>query len=150
MTVLERNLALLRRRYPGLDIDAIIAKHTGGTGTSAPAAAEGRHGSASGLIPGLKIEESRTGVPTAQTDGRYLHSRMDPVREAERMVAREAESEPGCAVFLGFGLGYQIEAFRRRYPQTAVIIIEADPALFKAALAARDMSTVFTGDNLTL
>jgi hypothetical protein len=154
MTILEANLALLSSRFPGLDIDALIAQHGGETGACGPAAAEGRHrlrsGLTPGLTPGLKIEESRTGAPTAQLDGRYIHSRMDPVREAERMVDREAESEPGCAVFLGFGLGYHVEAFRRRYPETAVIIIEADPALLKEALAARDMSAVFFDEKVTL
>ncbi len=93
----------------------------------------------------LSIEYNRNGTASAQLDDRWIHSKHNPYREAERFIEssfRDQSSDK--AVFLGFGLGYQIEEFFRRYPQGEAVIIEQRPELFLKALTSRDFRSLFT------
>jgi hypothetical protein len=96
----------------------------------------------------LEILESAAGVPTARLAGTYLHSRYDPVREADAFVDREASGEISTAVFYGFGLGYQVEAFRRRHPGIPGVVIEPDGKLFVDALRCRDLGDTLSAPEL--
>jgi hypothetical protein len=87
----------------------------------------------------LAIEAAACGLPTARLDGAYLHSRYDPREEARRQLARELGPPGGSAVFLGFGLGYLPEAFLALRPGRPLAVVEPEPALFRQALAARDL-----------
>lgn len=93
----------------------------------------------------LLVEEGSAGFPTLRLNSRYLHSRHNPEREAERLVGKICGETSGTGVFLGFGLGYQVEAFRRQFPDAPVIIVEQDPAFFLKALTVRDMAGIFSG-----
>ncbi|MBN2554190.1 MAG: motility associated factor glycosyltransferase family protein [Spirochaetales bacterium] len=87
----------------------------------------------------IMIEQTPSGCPTAKLRGTYLHSRYDPMKEARRIISREAPSGTSGAVVLGFGLGYLPEAFCESHPDKPLLVIEEDSALFLQALAARDM-----------
>src|SRR6056297_1551808 len=92
----------------------------------------------------MTIENTPEGDPTARLCNRYLHSRHNPVREAERLITNICgESSGGVGVFLGFGLGYQIDAFRLQYPESPILIVESRPSLFLKALGTRDFSELF-------
>ena len=43
-------------------------------------------------------------------------------------------------IVLGFGLGYGAEAARSRFPDRPLLVVEPEPAVFRAALCARDVS----------
>lgn len=128
MSVYQNNLARLRKIYPQFQRDIADAYSPD---------------------PQLIIEESRSGVPTASFMGRYLHSRHDPRREAERLITKACGSSGEPAVFLGFGLGYQVEAFVEKFPESQVLIIEKEASLFLKALTVRDCTPFFT-DNISL
>ncbi len=128
MSVYQTNLARLRKIYPQFQRE-IADVYT--------------------PDPELIVIQSRSGVPTASFMGRYLHSRHDPRREAERLIANVCGSSGELAVFLGFGLGYQVEAFVERFPETPVLVIEKEPALFLKALTVRDCTPFFT-DKISL
>ncbi|MDR2471208.1 MAG: hypothetical protein LBD09_03745, partial [Treponema sp.] len=69
----ERNLALLRSRYPGL------AEQTAeNAGTGSPEAAAGNE------VSRWRLERSAAGDPTLSYNGVYVHSSRDPVREGKR------------------------------------------------------------------
>ena len=80
------------------------------------------------IFPGLKetlseypgdsydIQEARNGSPTLKKKGILLHSGHNPEREAEKLISREIDSSTRYCLFLGFGLGYQVEAFHRSFP----------------------------------
>ena len=92
----------------------------------------------------LSIEHSRSGAVSAQMEGRWIHSRHDPYREAQRLLdSAFSDASSHRAVFLGFGLAYQIEEFFQRYPQGEALIIEGQPGLFLKALTARDFRPLF-------
>lgn len=98
----------------------------------------------------FEIVPTPSGHPSARSRGVYLHSRHDPVKEAQRLVSGElARGEPRPAVFYGFGLGYQVEAYLTHTRDLPVFVIEPDPALFRAALGARDLSAVIGSDRVT-
>ena len=62
------------------------------------------------------IETTKEGSPTILINGNYVHSRFNPVREAERFIGQEISSEAGFVIFAGFGLAYHIESFLKKYP----------------------------------
>ncbi len=85
-----------------------------------------------------KVELSRSGEPTAFLNGRALHSRFNPRKEA----LRAAESvSPGAAIVVlgGLGLGYVAEALLEKHRNIRLIIAEADPALPSLAAEARKL-----------
>jgi len=69
----------------------------------------------------LRFVETKTGAITVSLNGRHLHSRFDPVREAERFVADLERERPRLAVVVGPGLGYAFEAIRRLAPGTRTL-----------------------------
>ena len=100
-------------------------------------------------LDGLALAPSKAGPPTAavvMSDGRrlQLHSRYDPVAEAQTLVDRAVTKPDGLAYFvMGFGLGYHVEALVRRIPTTArVWVLEDDAALIRAAMSARDICSL--------
>ncbi|MDR0663300.1 MAG: DUF115 domain-containing protein [Spirochaetaceae bacterium] len=118
--VYEKNMRALRRFFPGLE--RIIS------------GAEDESG--------LVVEMAASGVPTARLNGVYLHSARDPVREAQRLVARGGAGAE-LVVLLGFGLGYAVEAALALSPQPALVVIEKSPGILRAALQCRDLSGFF-------
>jgi spore maturation protein CgeB len=86
---------------------------------------------------------SAAGAPTLSVDGVLLHSAHDPVREAERWAAAERErlASNASPVVLGFGLGYHVEALARLW-DGPIRVVEPDPAIWRTALATRDLSAL--------
>jgi hypothetical protein len=120
MTLLERNLACLYERHPGLRL-RLLPEQTAGE---------------------LMIVPAASGALTALAGGTYVHSRYDPVREAERLLASEVEPASSAALFLGLGLGYLAEAFLALYPGRPLAVVEPDLGLFRQALASRDLTAL--------
>ncbi|MBN2532498.1 MAG: motility associated factor glycosyltransferase family protein [Spirochaetales bacterium] len=75
--------------------------------------------------------------------GLYIHSRHNPVREAAQLIEREMKDDISCALFYGFGLGYHIEVFIKKYPKIPLLIIEPDISFFLKVLESRDFSHLF-------
>ena len=94
----------------------------------------------------VEILATRSGYLTARihsSNGKavYLHSSVDPVKEAERFVAG-FKVEPGSVVIVhGFGLGYLVEALLAQINEKIpMFIIEPDHELFYSAMKSRDLS----------
>ena len=92
MNQLESNLAVLAASYPEL---AGAVKEAGGGA--------------------FTVTTARTGLPTAQHNGRWIHSAYNPVREAETWAAEQVSlCKPGeMLVIMGVGLLYHADALRR-------------------------------------
>ncbi len=74
----------------------------------------------------------------------YLHSRIDPIQEAEQLANQlfsdSVASAFSALIFLGLGLGYHYRAIRRLVPpQTAILIIEKEE---QVATFCRDEMTI--------
>lgn len=122
MTILQANLELLTRVNPEL------ARRVIGT---APAAVE--------VIP------TACGAPSLRlrdAGGRpfTLHSTLDPLREAERLVDSQLRPESNACLVYGFGLGYHVERLAQRLPpEAALLVVEPQIAIFRAVLGVRDL-----------
>ncbi len=125
--ILDENLRLLRQRWPG------IAERV----------------ERAGPLPADAVSPSRAGAPTLRLAGEsgnptWIHSRYDPIREAEDQIARLG-LEPVDSVFIfGFGLGYPLlAAVRRGHSTNLIVAVERDPAVFRAALENVDLGDFF-------
>lgn len=80
------------------------------------------------MILNLKMVETISGEPTLKAmlhDGRnvYLHSRIDPVEEANRWAATVKIQENTAYIVMGFGLGYHIKSLLKRLPERSFIYV---------------------------
>jgi hypothetical protein len=97
---------------------------------------------------------SKSGFPTIEVfkdDKKVtLHSKIDPVKEAQKFIASGCEMDEQLYFLFGFGLGYQIEELLKRNEESRIIVIEPSAALFKATLAARDITSIVKSDRVWL
>jgi len=142
-TLAEKNLSVLRERFPALE-EKFAGCCLGGGGYD------------------TEILPSASGSLTLKVNNIFVHSARDPVREAERLVScalnasdgtrggAGGDGGAGAVVMLGFGLGYAAEAAAKLCPDSLIIIIENNPALFLTALGERDFSALFLTHRVTL
>ncbi len=95
-----------------------------------------------------RTETSRSGEPTAYLNGRALHSRFDPKKEA----LRAAQNAPEAAILVlgGLGLGYVAEALLEERPDLRLVVAEADPMLPARAAAVRNMDKILRQPRVSL
>jgi len=97
-----------------------------------------------------RLETSRSGHPTLSANGLFVHSRYDPLRDAERAVADEARySSSGC-LFAGCGLAWLPELYARKFPQATIVLVEPDIFLFLLCLASRPLANLLNHPSLVL
>jgi len=84
----------------------------------------------------------------------YIHSKYNPLREAESIIDRLEEREiidkSVHVVFYGVGLGYQIETFVLRYPETHFSIYEPTFVGLNCYLAEKSLEQLPLKNLLTL
>ncbi len=79
----------------------------------------------------------------------YLHSRYDPVAEANRLVDAVDTDDKYCFVVSGSGLGYHVAALLSRLRGDAFIVCsEPDEALLATALTCVDLADAIGEDRL--
>lgn len=82
----------------------------------------------------IKLEETRRGDKTlvVEKDDKktYLHSKYNPIREAEAIIEEYKDiKEDTTIIFYGTGLGYHIDLFLERHPNINYYIYETIPEL---------------------
>lgn len=100
-----------------------------------------------------ELEPARDGGFTARipADDRrevYLHSRYQPIAEADRFVANLPPVENPSFFIDGLGLGYHLAAFARRYDGTLLIVAEEDVRLIKTALCLHELRELIDAGRL--
>jgi hypothetical protein len=96
-------------------------------------------------LPATEIIQTAAGVPSVRLSnagGRpfTLHSTVDPLQEAERLVSTQYKSGNNTCLVYGFGLGYHLDALLEKVPANAcVLVVEPQISIFKLALAVRDL-----------
>lgn len=154
-SIWNKNLSHLKERFPQLhqlleaDLSAALeiatVSDSDGGGDSGPE-----------FSCGWKLVRARSGDWTAEP---ALHSRYDPVKEAERLadsLSRQLESASKVPVFMGFGLGYGVQALARRMQSqghrspAGLVLVEPDVACLAAALWSVDFESVFSLERCAL
>lgn len=69
----------------------------------------------------------------------YLHSRYDPLREAQTITDNIDANSYDHVIFYGIGLGYHIQAFLNKYPHLSFSIYEPIPKVFETYLSYFDL-----------
>lgn len=114
-SIWNKNCALFKKRFPSLA--AILSS------SLADFEASGVQKSALPIV----VTEAKNKSPTAalMLDQKEiaLHSKYNPEREAEQLIAAYPPSCKG-AVFFGAGLGYAPVAFAKKHPEAPIILIE--------------------------
>ena len=79
-----------------------------------------------------------------------LHSTYNPTREAAGAVSVPEVSQKSTTVFYGFGLGYHLIEWCKKYPEKKLVVIEPDSKRLLAALQLLDWTAVFQHQSLVL
>jgi hypothetical protein len=96
----------------------------------------------------VKVVESKKGLPTIQVtqEGRqlFIHSKYDPQKEAERLVAQYEDQmdQYQHVFFYGVGMGYHVEAFLSKYPDIMFTIYEPNPEIFQLYLSHKKIEAL--------
>jgi hypothetical protein len=108
-------------------------------------------------LPAYATEPTRSGVPTvalaepnAPAERRiYLHSRFEPLAEAQRLAEQASVTERSAFFIQGFGLGYHVQAlFDLAEKESLIAVIEPDLLLLRTALQCRDYSKLIDSKRL--
>lgn len=129
MTLLERNLARLAR-------------------TSAPLERRLRAAEPSSRV---QPHTGRSGLPSVSMAGERqtaVHSKVDPVREALRLV--QNSNAEGFVLVFGLGLGYHLRELLQRADVTLVLVIDYDLSVVRSFLEAADLTDLFSDPRLAV
>lgn len=133
MGLLDRNMALLRERFPAV-YDRVSAVADDGS-----------------------VEAVQTSggefVPAVVRDGKrlFVHSRFDPRKEAERFIGGIDPAEYDLFIVSGFGFGYHAEELLSRMGGDSILLaIEKSPLMLRKALECRDLSGLLSDARLLL
>ncbi len=108
--------------------------------------------SASGDLVVIETKEGQS-VPVVDKDGKrlYIHSRFDPIKEAERFIGEIEVGEFDLFVVFGFGFGYHIECLMKLMRRDSIVlIIEKSPLMLRLALEQRDLSSILKDSRLII
>lgn len=80
-------------------------------------------------------------VPTPDGAAVYLHSKYDPVADADRLAAAVPLEDKFCFVVSGLGLGYHVAALCRRLRGDAIVVVcEPSIEMIATALCCCDLA----------
>jgi len=79
----------------------------------------------------MKFFRSGKGFLCAEINGKNIHSKYDPHREAERFIGASVSGNPSVIIILGAGLGYLQEEIIKQFPSTPVLAVFYDDALYE-------------------
>lgn len=126
MNYLEHNLALIEPHAPQICRRIREAQEEGFSLTIEPAK--------NGSITAAVCIESR----------RYLHSRYNPAREANNIVAQGTDRDADVVIIGGFALGYLAEAALDHCPRAEIVVVEKSPCIMRRALETRDLTRLLS------
>ena len=96
-------------------------------------------------IHSVKLVNSKVDFPSLQVkvEGKqlFLHSKYNPLQEAERLANQLDSNVEGKEhiIFFGIGLGYHIEQIMKKYPQKKFTMIEPNSEVFVRFLESRPL-----------
>jgi hypothetical protein len=104
----------------------------------------------------ILVESSRAGPPTLSAksaDGRTitLHSKYNPIAEAQKLIESIKTEGPVAFYLLGLGLGYHLQSlFQKASPEALFFIFEPDLAVLGAAMEHNDLSEIIRSNRAIL
>lgn len=127
----EKNIDVLKRNYPDI-YDIICSSEKSGCD--------------------CEVIYTKTSLPTLRlkVPGRqlFLHSCIDPLKEAAAFARSNYDSRYSTYIIYGFGLYYHIKAFMNISSKLNIYVFESNVDVFKAALSVIDLREEFEKCNL--
>ena len=72
----------------------------------------------------VEIESTKSGLITVKYNGRYIHSKYDPIKEANMLIKKNRELLNDHIILLyGIGLGYHIDIIQKQLKREAEIYV---------------------------
>ncbi|MET4560704.1 hypothetical protein ABIA69_001848 [Lysinibacillus parviboronicapiens] len=96
----------------------------------------------------IELLPSKIGVPTLQVEVAnkkvLLHSKYNPVQEAERFIESQCEKieEAEHIILYGGGLGYFVQAFIEKYPEKLVSVYEPFSQIAQLCVKQKGMTQI--------
>ncbi|MCX8124882.1 MAG: DUF115 domain-containing protein [Spirochaetes bacterium] len=104
--------------------------------------------------PYIEVIKSKSGdvIPIVKKENTIaVHSKFDPIKEAQRLIEECDCANYDCIIVSGFGFGYHIEWLLSKAKSDAtVLILEQFPWMVHAAIANRDLQKVFDDKRVIL
>ncbi|OQA07911.1 MAG: hypothetical protein BWY66_01213 [bacterium ADurb.Bin374] len=99
------------------------------------------------------VEPSKAKVPTLAVKvgetATQIHSKYDPVREAEQQIMGMNFKNPKLLMILGLGLGYHIRAALEKLKENFfIVVVEKDMQALTQAVKHADFSDLFEADKI--
>lgn len=94
----------------------------------------------------FEVIESRSGLPVIQSkiEGKslLLHSKYDPIKEAERFIesCKERIENADHILFYGAGMGYHIKVFFEKYPEKIASVYEPFEEVQKLSIQYKEQT----------
>lgn len=101
------------------------------------------------LSEDMPIHLSVSGLPTLMVSNGngqqyFLHSPVDPIAEAKKLIADKSFIDNDATILFGFGLGYLVmEILKSMSPNHDLFVIEHRPDIFRLALENIDLRKIF-------
>ena len=106
------------------------------------------------FVADAEVIETRSGVPSVRllnAGGKQvtMHSTVDPVREAKRLVDTQLKDGANACLVYGMALGYHLDYLMTLLPERSrVLVVEPHLTIFRLALSVRDFSEHFTNTSI--
>lgn len=95
---------------------------------------------------------TKTGLPTVKVNQKhksvYLHSKYDPVKEAELFIKENVDKEVDQYIAYGLGFAYHIYELLKHTNNEQIYIFESNKHVFKAALEEIDLTKLLNDPNV--
>ncbi len=96
----------------------------------------------------IKIIDSKVGDPTVEvtldSQSNFIHSKYNPIQEAERFIEQYSDKVDNydSVLFYGIGLGYHVEAFLNKYKNLNFSLYEPNPIIFKHFMSVKSITSL--------
>ncbi|TQR32568.1 motility associated factor glycosyltransferase family protein [Brevibacillus brevis] len=91
----------------------------------------------------VSVEQSKTNdlviAITKESGLNYIHSKYNPIQEANRFIESIKDIGEKHVLFYGVGLGYHIDTFVEMYPETSFSIYEPNFEIFQELLRHKNL-----------
>jgi hypothetical protein len=80
-------------------------------------------------------ENTKSGQLTLRINGKYVHSRYDPISEAKSFLDKQSfKRKPYIFILIGPGLGYLKSSVTDTYPESKILSIHVEKKIYKLSL----------------
>ncbi|MBN2616750.1 MAG: motility associated factor glycosyltransferase family protein [Spirochaetales bacterium] len=94
----------------------------------------------------MLVSTAKSGELTAQINNNYIHSKYDPVKEADKVSENLKKSD--LFVLGGFGLGYQCQSIIKHFPNSLIVVYDPSLEIFIDSLKYKDISNIILNKNV--